>query len=241
MLLSNTSRGWFHPNRLHLYVSRHLTPAAFEFYFILRKCLPLLRREPGQNKQFLITYNWVITKFFPLLSSSRVVWLIYDLILEFATLFCFVFFLFVIFSLLKKLSRLSHSVSCFLCMIKFFKFWSICVLWLSLCEVKIWSVIIQQHSTTRKKKKIAYFLFCWFLHQLISLSLQCYWRMLLRNKTVSWSLWSQSCRGHSHDIPLAFLSPFFLSPRGDVSLNFVIRLSYTLNRSWNTLVGYLKS
>lgn len=98
-------------------------------------------------------------------------------------------------------------------MIKFFKFWSICVLWLSLCEVKIWSVIIQQHSTTRKKKKIAYFLFCWFLHQLISLSLQCYWRMLLRNKTVSWSLWSQSCRGHLHDIPLAFLSLFLISKR----------------------------
>lgn len=101
----------------------------------------------------------------------------------------------------------------FLCMIKFFKFWSICVLWLSLCEVKIWSVIIQQHSTTRKKKKIACFLFCWFLHQLISLSLQCYWRMLLRNKTVSWSLWSQSCRGHLHDIPLAFLSLFLISKR----------------------------
>lgn len=130
-----------------------------------------------------------------------------------SVLFCFVFFLFVIFSLLKKLSRLSHSVSCFLCMIKFFKFWSICVLWLSLCELKIWSVIIQQHSTTRKKKKIAYFLFCWFLHQLISLSLQCYWRMLLRNKTVSWSLWSQSCRGHLHDIPLAFLSLFLISKR----------------------------
>lgn len=151
-----------------------------------------------------------------------------------SVLFCFLSFCYIF--LLKKLSRLSHSVSCFLCMIKFFKFWSICVLWLSLCEVKIWSVIIQQHSTTRKKKKIAYFLFCWFLHQLISLSLQCYWETKRYHDLYDHRVAEAICM-----IYRWLSSLFFLSPRGDVSLNFVIRLSYTLNRSWNTLVGYLKS